>query len=114
MLRFVRKEPNVTEPTVEEVREALKLHTPDQHSSRKPIYEAAKAWSRIAPDDNGEWPDEVVEALAKASHDHERHVKVMEVEWGRLAEWAKESFRDKAKAVLAELVRLAEGSDDAD
>ena len=40
----VQKGLPMADPTVEEVREALKLHTPDQHSSRKPIYEAARLW----------------------------------------------------------------------
>ncbi len=66
------------------------------------LVEAARAWSRIAADATGEWSDEVVEFLAKTMAQY--------AGYGGLGP-GPEYWLGMAKAVLAEIVRLAEGSD---
>ena len=71
---------------------------------------AAEAWAQIAPNADGEWPDEVVTRLGDALHAEMEH-------YGYAAgkfEMRIAAHDTVARAVLAEIVRLAEGGDDAD
>ena len=70
---------------------------------------AAEAWSRIAPDTTGEWSEEVVEPLME--------IYAYELYGETLVSFTtneRKAVRDATMAVLVEIVRLAEGSDDPD
>lgn len=89
-------------PNAEATREALtNLHgsgTVKTWPAKQTVEAAAQAWLRIAPDADGEWPEGVVDQLAKAGSP---------IEW---EEGKRHIPRARARAVLAELVGLAEGS----
>ena len=111
-------------PSAEATRKALSVAVMNASRDRtttlsatnyETIHWAAKAWSRIAPDADGEWPDEVVDDIAGLlwSRIHPRGTPWHEMKdrWG--ADGPSETgYLGHAKAVLAELVRLAEGSTD--
>ncbi len=93
------------------------------------VEQAAEAWSRIAPDATGQWSDEVVKRTGRAMFDSmgtrsnvdiDRYPKDHQQRmrdswnWDQSTEAVRSWFYINARAVLAEIVRLAEGGDDAD
>ena len=69
------------------------------------LIDAARAWERIAPDENGEWPDEMVDHLAKIHDDAYSETTTSADRWLRYPD--KRDDHRAIQAVLAELVRLA-------
>jgi hypothetical protein len=84
-------------PSSTATREALNNPLNYRGSAFETIVEAARFAALILPDDNGEWSEEVVDAVIGAVIYGGSHHPMV---------------RRDAKAVLAELVRLAEGSDE--
>ena len=99
-------------PSAKATREALNWFGPDMKPQSEAVdwfapdgavstvLTAARAWSRIAPDADVEWSEEMMDQLAEAGSP---------IEW---EEGKRHIPRARARAVLAELVRLAEGSDE--
>ena len=73
---------------------------------------AAEAWSRIAPDDNGEWDDEVLHSQDGYPDVYELSPKAVEALESLGVSLARVAPTRIVAAVLAELHRLAEGSDE--
>ena len=92
-------------PDRDTTREALKyaaINTAEVDT----LAQAAEAWARIAPDANGEFPDEVVEAGARAAMGED------EDQWLEVHSDDKDIWRNTARLILDEIVRLAEGGDE--
>ncbi len=73
---------------------------------------AARFAALILPDDNGEWDAVVVNPIARKIHQVMAEDEQRRLQETMTAVQAREAERQYARAVLAELVRLAGGSDE--